>query len=86
VQIIYMLCIAAILLSTPHPDGAKHYSSTIMPAEHIENMPLYLPSLLPASLPLQFRDTGLSPGLIDKKIRLRIAQANDTLAKICWQQ
>jgi hypothetical protein len=82
-QMVYMPCVASILSLTTGTDGPESYSSSAnTPAERIENAPLYFPSSLPTSLPSQLRDTGLSPGLVAKEIRLRIAQADDALAEI----
>jgi hypothetical protein len=80
-QMVYMPCVASILTPSD-PDAADSPSSTSLPHERVENKPLYLPSTLPATLPQQLRVTGLSPGLADKEIRLRIAQADDALAEI----
>jgi hypothetical protein len=79
---VYMPCVATILSSATDLDSDQ---STETP-ERVENTQLYLPSSLPSSLPLQLRVTGLSPGLAEKEIRLRIAQADDALAEIRRQR
>lgn len=80
-QMVYMPCVASILSSTMDPDSSDDH-----PAVHVENLPLYLPSSLPSSLPAQLCVTGLSPGLAEKEIRLRMAQADDALAEVCRQR
>lgn len=49
-----------------HNDG-----NVVDTSKKIKDMPLWLPSSLPASLPQQLRTTGISPGLTDKELRLR---------------
>jgi hypothetical protein len=79
-QMVYMPCVASIFLS------AMDDSSNAEANERVENTPLYLPSTLPPSLPSQLRVTGLSPGLAEKELRLRTAQADDALADIRCQR
>ena len=84
IQMVYMPCVA-ILLSSLHTTALDngHIDDAI---EKVENASLWLPSSLPASLPPQLRTTGISPGLVDKEIRLRAAQADDALAEIRRQR
>lgn len=81
---VYMPCVATLLSSshTTALDSGHIEDAT----EKVENTSLWLPSSLPASLPLQLHATGISPGLIDKEIRLRVAQADDALAEIRQQR
>lgn len=50
-------------------------------AEKPETLQLFLPSAMPPTL----RATGCVAGLVQKNIRLRIAEANDSLAGLCRQ-
>ena len=79
---VYMPCVAALLapvsdINELHTDDASSHRA--------ENLALFLPSLLPSTLHPQLRTTGLFPGLLDKEIRLREAQADDASStRICY--
>lgn len=71
---VYMPCVAS-LVSSISADGDTSES-------HAEDIPLFLPSSLPAILSHDIRTTGLTPGLMDTEKRLRLAQADDALAEV----
>jgi hypothetical protein len=80
-QMVYMPCVASLL--TPSSTIAEVDSGSL---ERVENIPLWLPSSLPASMPSQLRATGILPGLVEKETKLRLAQADDALAEIRRQR
>jgi hypothetical protein len=79
---VYMPCVASLLASSAIPEQDTNVTTPLLPSERVENMPLWLPSSLPATMPAQLRVTGLSPGLLEKETKLRLAQADDALAEI----
>lgn len=81
-QMVYMPCVASLLVSLSPPDFEAPISRSRSASECAENIPLWLPSSLLDSLPLSLRTTGLIPGLYEKEKRLRLAQADDALAEI----
>ena len=85
-QMVYMPCVASLLASSAIPEQDTIVTSPLPPSERVENMPLWLPSSLPTSMPAQLRVTGLSPGLLEKETRLRLAQGDDALAEIRRQR
>lgn len=76
IQMVYMPCVATLLSDTDELDAAA------VSSRHAENVPMFLPSRLPSTLHPQLRATGISPGLLDKEIKLRVAQADDALAEL----
>jgi hypothetical protein len=78
---VYMPVVASLISSSPNLDINELRTTTSSP-ELVENLPIFLPSSLPPTLHPQLCTTGIAPGLLDKEIKLRIAQADDALAKI----
>jgi hypothetical protein len=76
---VYMPCVASLLTSATKTEHIEHDTTS---TEWVENASLWLPSALPASLSDELRTTGLSPGLLEKERRLRVAQADDALAEV----
>ena len=74
---VYMPCVATLLSDTDKLDAAA------VSSRHAENVPMFLPSCLPSTLHPQLGTTGISPGLLDKEIKLCVAQADDALAELC---
>jgi hypothetical protein len=85
-QLVYMPCVASLLASSAINGFDINSPIPPLPSERVENMSLWLPSSLPTSMPAQLRTTGLSPGLLDKETKLRLAQADDALAEIRRQR
>jgi hypothetical protein len=85
VQMVYMPCVASLLSSSPNPDLNEIRTNTSS-TERVENITLFLPSSLPTTLPPALREIGISPGLLEKEIKLRIAQADDALAELRRQR
>jgi hypothetical protein len=83
---VYMPCVASLLASSIIPEQDTSVTTPPPPSARVENMPLWLPSSLPASMPAQLHITGLSPGLLEKETKLRLAQADDALAEIRRQR
>jgi len=81
VQMVYMPYVASLLSSSPNPsfDEIRTDASS---TEHVENITLFLPSSLPTTLPPALCAIGISPGLLEKEIKLCITQADDALAEL----
>jgi hypothetical protein len=85
VQMVYMPCVASLLSSSPNP-GLDEIRTDASSTERVENITLFLPSSLPTTLPPALRAIGISPDLLEKEIKLRIAQADDALAELHRQR
>jgi hypothetical protein len=85
VQMVYMPCVASLLSSSPNPD-LNEIRTNASSMERVENITLFPPSSLLTTLPLALREIGISPGLLEKEIKLCIAQADDALAELCRQR
>jgi hypothetical protein len=81
---VYMPCVATLLPSSPNDTFELHETASL--SQHPENILLFLPSSLPPTLHPELRSTGVSPGLLEKEIKLRIGQADDALAELRRQR
>ena len=78
---VYMPCVASLLSCSPNP-GLDEICTDASFTEHVENIRLFLPSSLLTTLPPALHAIGISPGLLEKEIKLHIAQADDALAEL----
>jgi hypothetical protein len=85
VQMVYMSCVASLLMSSMNSDPDESHMD-ICSTEPVEDIPLYLPSSLSTTLHSQHHTAGIFPGLLDKEVKLRIAQADDALAEVRRQR
>jgi len=84
VQMVYMPCVSSLLSSSLNP-GLDEIRTDASSMERVENITLFLPSSLPTTLPPALHTIGISPDLLEKEIKLRIAQADDALAELRLQ-
>ncbi|KAA1479943.1 hypothetical protein DENSPDRAFT_743739, partial [Dentipellis sp. KUC8613] len=54
-------------------------SEDTSPGDEADNRPEYAKLWLPSELPLSLHESGCAPSLLQKELRLRVAQADDTL-------
>lgn len=78
-QLAYTPCVASLVVQSL---AALPGATEPLPAEPAESMPLYLPSSLPQCL----RQLPELATVLEKELRLRIAQADDALAEIRRQR
>ncbi|KAI0038918.1 hypothetical protein FA95DRAFT_1504888, partial [Auriscalpium vulgare] len=80
IQQLYIPCISQLLSSSQDDTAgdAPAVNNASSASGHPENETLYLPS----QLPLELRLTGCVSGLAEKELRLRLAQAEDSLYQV----
>jgi len=75
-QAIYQPGVSQLRVTTP-----TQFDVLVSTSEHIEDTQLWLPS----SMPQDKQKSGCIPGLIDREVRLRVAEATDTLENLRQQ-